>query len=190
LPPKPPLFKLLAAVGILFGSLSAMYATFSASAYLKERDAFVDMYTQAAAGILNPSPSPSPSPSPDPALVAAREKLPQRVAETLYARRGVVLPLAAVNLILSALLLFGCLRAWRGTMWGLQAWTWTCLASIPYQVLNTASFALQTRDLAPLFDEKMKPNLAAALLWMTLCILYYGVCLVYLRRARIRELFR
>jgi hypothetical protein len=188
--PKPPLFKLLAGIGILFGSLSAMYATFSARAFLMERGAFVDMYEEAAKTLVAPSPSPSPSPSPNPALAVAREKLPKQVAETLYARRGVILPLAGINLILSTLLLFGCLRAWRGTAWGLQAWTLTCVASIPYQVLNAASVALQTRDLAPFFGESMRPNMTLALLWMILCILYYGGCLVYLRRPQIRELFR
>ena len=192
---KPKLLKALAGIGILFGALGSMYAAASVGEFLTDRDEFINRYQKAVEARMEAlTPSPSPSPSPSPNAVASPlpdlSKVPEQIANKIYARRGVTLPLSAVNLILSMLLLVGCLRALRGTAWGLSAWNLACLASIPYQVLSAASTALQTNDVMPLFGEPTGPYVAFALVWMTVCILYYGVCLIYLRRPQIRALFR
>jgi hypothetical protein len=175
--PLPRQLRILARVGILFGSLSAMYALFNAETYLVDRGKFVSAFRYRDES-LRPSPAPNSS------------ERAEKVADKFYTRRGVILPLAAVNFILSLLLAAGCLRTLGGSAWGLSAFRLACVGSIPYQVLNGISLVLETRDLAPILGESPRPMLTFVVLWTALWLGYYGWCLVYLRRPQISALFR
>jgi hypothetical protein len=86
--------------------------------------------------------------------------------------------MAAMDFILSMLLLAGCLRALRGTAWGWSAWKFACLLFLPYQALNLLH-AIKLNELQPAY-------LAA---WGVAC-LYYVISFWYLRRPQIAALFR
>ena len=98
-------------------------------------------------------------------------------------------PIAGVGLILSCLMFAGAMRAMRGDRWGLSAWTFAAAASIPYQLVNLALIALTARDLSKAIAEL--PPMAQLLvgqgqLWVSIAfcgvaILYYGICVIYLR---------
>jgi hypothetical protein len=180
---KPILFMLLAGIGILLGSISAMYSGSVGAWFLMDHDSFVSTYLEApGVAELNASPSPGPSlsPSPSPTSSLLPNRAPaEQAAETLYSQRGVVLPLAAMDVIISLLLLFGCLRALRGDAWGLSAWSIACLVTIPYELLNAVVLMHQSHELP----------LHLLLAW-AINSLYCVTCLLYLRRPSIRALVR
>jgi hypothetical protein len=192
MPPLPLQLRVLCGIGILFGSLSAMYALLIAQFYLLDHDKFVSVYVQNQDRVASvfADQATNPSPSPSPFLAADTGEQTEKVADKRYLRRGIVLPLAAINFILSMLLVAGCLRTLRRSEWGLSAFRLACLGSIPYQVLNGISVLLETREIAPLLGQSPRPIFTVAFLWAALCMSYYGWCLAYLRRPQIRSLFR
>ncbi len=184
-PRLPPLLKLLASIGIIFGALNALSATSIARLLLSDREEFIASFRDQAG---QPAASPSPSPSPEPVVSPSPSPTPEplfsmtpaeQAADRLFSLRGVILPLAAIALILSLLMLAGCLRTLRGSAWGLSAWTTACIAAIPFQFLNAASAIHEAGELPGVL----------ILGWAISCG-YCGVCVIYLRRAKIRALFR
>jgi hypothetical protein len=183
---------LLAAVGLVLGCAGALYSLVNARMMLEGRDRYVATYREAAERQL-----------PATTEGISREELGrlfESVAEAVYARRGVALSLAAMDLILSLLLFAGCARAMRGQLWGLSAWSLAAAASIPYALVDTAYSMMKTRDVAVVVEGAGKlGDLGRAwlslqtmgtLLAMSLQILYFGACLLYLRRPSVRQLFR
>jgi hypothetical protein len=176
----PIVFRLLAIVGVLLGSFGSFYTLLQGTALLAEHDQYVRSYREAAERALPPLAPGTPD---------DRGALFEKVADARYARRGVALPLAAINVILSLLLLAGCLRALRGQAWGLSAWTVAAAASIPYQVLDAAHSALELRDVAAIVQAPGDHSIVFVLGWMCVMILYYGVCVIYLRRPEVKARF-
>jgi hypothetical protein len=192
-PPRPPLLYVLASFGLILGGFGASYSSCQAASLLQTRDQF-------AAGVREEAERRLPT-APD-QLVTKDELMHmiERQAEVIYSRRGVALPLDAMNFILSALLFAGCGRALRGHSWGLSAWSLAAIASVPYTLLDCAFSIIQSRDLQAVYRESggMFGTLMASSVRITILItmiksaleiLYFGVCVVYLRRAVIRKLF-
>lgn len=181
----PALLYVLAAFGVISGSYGALRAVGSAAMFAKPREVYLAMVTANNEG-LKPFVS-----------AADLDKYDAREADARYGRRAAALPLAGIGLILSALMFAGALRAMRGDRWGLSAWSFACLASVPYQLLNLALTAVMARDLGKAVAE-LPPmaqlfvgsaQLLASIAFCGVAILYYGVCVIYLRTPAVRRAF-
>ena len=190
-PNKPPMLYVLAGFALVLGTFGTLYATSSAAQYLLSRDQFVQQYREQAEKQLHL-----------PGEHATREQLLQlceREADALYARRGLSISLAAMNAILSMLLFAGAARAMRGLKWGLSAWSLAASASIPYTVLALTASIVEARDLLAIYRPlgALGDDLSFArrllLAWSEVKaaveILYFGACVIYLRRPSLRKLF-
>lgn len=124
----------------------------------------------------------------------------EKQADLVYGRRGVALPMAAMNFILSLLLFAGCARAMRGLPWGASAWSLAAVASLPYQLLDVAFAIVQARDLSAALDglssgavlfgsTRGSLQILFAAVKGGLLAVYFVSCAVYLRRPSIRALF-
>jgi hypothetical protein len=185
----PRLVVVLAWIGMALGGFAGLFAASSAGPLLGSRDRFVADCREYASRL--------PSP-----LVQGKdrdllERVIEREADVTYSRRGVALPLAATNAILSLLLLVGCARALRGEAWGASAWSLAALASLPYQLIDGAFAMVRARDLAAVLAP-LDPELAAALgvytprLVVVKCgvaFVYFATCALVLRRPSIKRLF-
>ena len=105
-----------------------------------------------------------------------------------------------MNVILSFLLFAGCARALRGQSWGLSAWMLAALASIPYNLIDCALALVQSNNLRLAFHGAAGPlgefarqwvsvESMTAMLKTTVELLYFGICVVYLRRPEIQARF-
>jgi hypothetical protein len=119
--------------------------------------------------------------------------------EAMFSRRGAILPLTLVNLVLSALLFAGCRRALRGEEWGADAWSLAAMCSVPYQILDSViTLAINgdvQRALADLPSSKQARSAVPEAAWLVvlvpcaLQVLYYAWCALYLRRASVQRYF-
>ena len=182
----PALLYVLAAFGVISGSYGALRAVGSAAMFAKPREVYLAMVTANNEALLKPFVS-----------AAELEKYDAREADARYGRRNAALPLAGIGLILSSLMFAGALRAMRGDRWGLSAWSFACVASVPYQLLNLALTAVMARDLGKAVAE-LPPmaqlfvgnaQMLASILFCGVAILYYGVCVIYLRTPAVRRAF-
>ena len=181
----PALLYVLAAFGVITGSYGSLRAIGSAVMFAKPREVYLQMVTANNEGL-------------KPFVAAAElERYDAREADARFARRNAALPLAIVGLILSCLMFAGAMRAMRGDRWGLSAWTFAAGASIPYQLVNLALIALTARDLSKAIAE-LPPmaqllvgnaQLLASIVVCGVAILYYGVCVIYLRTPQVRRRF-
>jgi hypothetical protein len=181
LAPKPRLFKVLAVVCLLSATLGILEAFDSFSAAFTPRDRWKEMRRTAELLLVAP---------PDPKTTEDTPKLVERRADIVYARRYAALTLGVINLILSGLLFAGCARALAGQPWGLSAWSVAAAASIPYRLLESAYLMVLVRDLSAV-ESSSQAALATVVVptQMVLVVLFYGACLVYLRRPKLRALF-
>lgn len=183
---KPALFYVLAAFGLVLGGFGPYYALGKGVLFLQNRDRFVSA-VRAAAEVQSAA---IPPEGRDAAMT-----LVEKQADVVYSRRGVTIPLAGMNVILSLLLFLGCARAMRGDPWGLSAWALAAMVSIPYVVIDSALSLVQSRELAELFRDA--PDKMIVLQFQKLGTLvaggaqlvYFAVCVGYLRRTAIRRLF-
>jgi hypothetical protein len=178
---KPALFYVLAAFGLLIGSFGGMFALSKAAPLLGSRDQYISAYREFAEKL--------------PGHDAQSLKMAEQEADAIYSRRGVALPLAAMNLILSTLLFLGCGRALRGSPWGLSAWQLAVVASLPYTLLASAFAIVEAREIAAAMPHDAVVELGVQLsilrtaIFDGLAIVYYLVCILYLRRPAIRKRF-
>lgn len=183
----------LAAFGLVLGGFGALSSASGGAALLRSRDHYVDArrkLAEQAAGEL-------------PEQLGTREdlvKVVAREADAQHRWRGVALPLAAMNLILSMLLFTGAMRAMRGDPWGWSAWLLAARASIAWVLLDVIFQVVQARDLQATLRETGGPlgMLSVArvslqkmlvMLKATLELLYLVVCVLYLRRPSVRAYF-
>lgn len=181
----PALVYVLAAFAVISGSYGAVRALGTAAMFAKPREVYLQLVTANNDGL---------KPFVD---QAALEKYDAREADARYGRRNAALPLAIVGLILSGLMFVGAMRAMRGDDWGRSAWSFAAAASIPYQLLNLALGLVMARDLAKAVAEL--PAMAqlvlgggqmlASIAFCGIAVLYYGVCVIYLRTAGVRRAF-
>ena len=181
----PPLLYVLAAFGVISGSYGSLRAIGSAAMFAKPREVYVAMVTAQNEGLKS--------------FVSAEalERYDAREADARYGRRNAALPLAGVGIILSGLMFAGAMRAMRGDRWGLSAWSFAAAACIPYQLVNLALTAVTARDLAaavaalPPMAQLIVGNaqLLASIAFCGVAILYYGVCVIYLRTPTVRRAF-
>lgn len=181
----PALVYVLAAFGVISGSYGALRAIGSAAMFSKPREVYRAMVTANNEGL-------------KPFVAAAElDKYDAREADARYGRRNAALPLAGIGLILSCLMFAGAMRAMRGDRWGLSAWSFSCAASIPYQLLNLGLAWVMARDLAKAVAE-LPPmaqlvvggaQMLASIVFCGVAILYYGVCVIYLRTPTVRRAF-
>jgi hypothetical protein len=180
-PEKPPLLYLLAAFGLVLGSFGGMFALSKALPLTASRDQYVSAYREWFDKL--------------PAAKLENTQLPEKEADVIYSRRGVALPLAVMNIILSTLLFLGCGRALRGSLWGYSAWKFAALASVPYTVLASAFGLVQAREMGAampndvIVEMAMRLSVLKTIILDGLAVLYYVACLLYLRRPSIRALF-
>ncbi|HEY7957353.1 MAG: hypothetical protein ACHQ17_11550 [Polyangia bacterium] len=193
LPKKPRLLVVLGALGLVLGAFGIMFSVAQASSLLVSRDDYVTAIREAAEKQIGNLP---------PKLGTKDEltQLMEKRADVVYSRRKVALPLAAVNVILSFLLFAGCARALRGQSWGLSAWMLAALASIPYNLIDCALALVQSNDLRVAFHGASGPlgefarqwvsvESMTAMLKTSVELLYFGICVVYLRRPEIQARF-
>jgi hypothetical protein len=189
---RPKFLLVIAAFGILLGGYGVLNAIASGTSLLLPRDAYIKAHRDEAEKRFGET---------TPNLRDALVQMTEKQAAASYSRRGVALPLAAIDLILSFLMMAGCLRALRGMGWGASAWSLAAKLIIPFMILDTAFGMVRARDMAPIFAEAPQPiggfaqmGLSLHTLWTfmksTLVILYCGTCVLYLRRPRIKALFR
>ena len=187
---KPPFLYVLAAFGLMLGGFGTMYSVSSAVPLMSSRDQYVAANIEQAEAQL---------PLAD-ALKPERDKAIEKQADALYARRGVTLPLAGMNLILSFLLFAGCVRALRNQQWGHSAWSLAALVSIPYTLLDCGFEVVQHHDLAAALRSISGPMAAftdVGLSWRhfftmlkgSLEVAYFVTCVLYLKRAPVRALY-
>ncbi len=181
----PALVYVLGAFGVITGSYGALSAVGSAATLVKPREVYLQLVTANNEAL-------------KPFVGAAElERFDGQEADAHYARRNAALPLAGVGLILSCLMFAGAMRAMRGDGWGLSAWTFAAGASIPYQLVALALTAVTARDLAkavaalPPMAQLLVGNaqLLASIAFCGVAILYYGVCVIYLRSPGVRRAF-
>ena len=181
----PALLYVLAAFGVISGSYGALRAIGSATMFAKPREVYLAVVTANNEGL-------------KPFVTAAElEKYDAREADARYGRRKAALPLAGVGLILSCLMFAGAMRAMRGDRWGLSAWSFAAAASIPFQLLDLGLTAVIARDLSkavaelPAMARLIAGNaqLLASIAFCGVAILYYGVCVIYLRTPAVRRAF-
>ncbi len=191
-PSKPPLLYVLAAFGLVLGSFGTLYALSSAAPFMFTRDQYVNAMRDEAEKQL-----PLPADAADRNAMLALE---EREAEVLYDRRGVALPLAAMNMILSLLLFAGAARAMRGHAWGVSAWTLAAAASVPYTLLALAFAIVESRYLVaayrltpgPLAEFNVtKQHLKTLVVAFKSAVevLYFAASWLYLRRPALKRLF-
>ncbi|MEO6955044.1 MAG: hypothetical protein ABI321_24805 [Polyangia bacterium] len=171
-PARPRLLVVLAVIGFLYGTLGIVTSLSSFVTLTGSHDAFTaevkrqadKLVPQAEAG----------KPTDELATVALRK------AEALWTRRGVLLPLAGGNLIVSVLILLGCSRIWsaddpRGRRaWARSAWQLGCLVGLPLLGLQTLVEIAHAKDLAAAVTDLTGPfatslkdvALSSAVVWM------------------------
>ncbi len=179
----PPLLYVLAAFAVISGAYGAVTAVNTVATFGRSRDAYDRIVQSGTDGLKN--------------LVGDGELVYlQREAEVRYARRNAALPLAGVGLILSCLMFAGAMRAMRGDRWGVSAWSFAATASIPYQLLGLTLTILINRDLTsvvaalPPLQRLVVDNAQRVSIGMCgFAILYYGVCVIYLRSPSMRRVF-
>ena len=181
----PALVYVLAAFAVISGSYGAVRALGTAAMFAKPREVYLQLVTANNDG-LKPF-----------VAEAALEKYDAREADARYGRRNAALPLAIIGLILSGLMFVGAMRAMRGDDWGRSAGSFAAAASIPYQLLNLALGLVMARDLAKAVAEL--PAMAqlvlgggqmlASILFCGIAVLYYGVCVIYLRTTGVKRAF-
>jgi len=181
----PALVYVLAAFGVISGSYGALRAVGTAAMFAKPHEVYVQVVTANNKALEQFVSAPE------------LERYDAREADATYSRRNAALPLAAVGLILSCLIFGGAMRAMRGDAWGLSAWSFAAAASIPYQLVNLALTVVMARDLSKAVAE-LPPmaqllvgdaQLMASILICGLAVLYYGVCVIYLRTEGVRRAF-
>jgi len=181
----PALVYVLAAFAVISGSYGAMRALGTTAMFAKPKEVYLQLVTANNDG-LKP-------------FVAQPEldKYDAREADARYGRRNAALPLAIVGLILSGLMFTGAMRAMRGDDWGRSAWSFAAAASIPYQLLNLALGVVVARDLAKAVAE-LPPmaqllvgggQMLASIVFCGVAVLYYGMCVIYLRTPGVRRAF-
>ena len=181
----PALIYVLGAFGIVTGSYGALHALESVALFTKPHEVYVKMVTA------------NNEPLKQFVAVPDLERYDAREAEARYGRRNAALPLAGVGLILSSLMFVGAMRAMRGDGWGLSAWSFAALASIPYQLVNLALTLVMARDLGKAVAELPLPaqmivgnlQLMVSIVLCGVAVLYYGVCAIYLRSPAVRRAF-
>lgn len=181
----PALVYVLAAFGVISGSYGTLAALTTVSTYSQPRDIYLKAVT-ASHEMLVP-------------LVDAKalEKFDAHEADARYGRRNASLPIAGLGMILSCLMFAGAMRAMRGDAWGLSAWRFAAGACIPYQLLSLGFTVAIARDLAQAVAELPAPAqllvggwpLMASVGFCGLAIVYYGVCVIYLRTPTVRRAF-
>jgi hypothetical protein len=181
----PALLYVLAAFAVISGSYGAMRALGTAAMFAKPREVYLQLVTANNEGL-------------KPFVSAPElEKYDAHEADARYARRNAALPLAGVGLILSCLMFAGAMRAMRGDGWGVSAWSFAAAASIPYQLLNLALGVVMARDLAPAIAALPAMaqllvgggQLIASVVFCGVALLFYGLCVIYLRTPTVRRAF-
>ena len=143
-----------------------------------------------------PSPRPLLGAAPPPPVGERAQLLAvtEAVANAVYSRRGLLLPLVVMNLILSLLLFATCARTIRGLPSAMSGWSWVVMLSVPYQLLDCAAQLVQSREqlhamdavgasAALTFDlrSKLELGVQGTILATGFLVLYYVVCWLYLR---------
>jgi hypothetical protein len=190
-PPKsrsatlPPLVYVLAAFAVISGSYGALRAVGTAAMFFKPPEVYLAMVTANNEALQTYVAKPE------------LERFCAREAEARYARRKAALPLAGMGLVLSCLMFAGAMRAMRADGWGLSAWIFAAAGSIPYQLLALGLTVVTARDLAgaiaklpPIAQLAMgEAQRLASIAGCGIAILYYGVCVIYLRSQKVRRAF-
>jgi hypothetical protein len=179
----PALLYVLAAIGVVTGSYGALRGVTAAATFVKSHDEYeklVKLNTEALRSLVGP----------------AELEYYGREAEVRWSHRNAALPLAAVGLILSCLVVAGAMRSMRADAWGLSAWRFAAAASIPYQLVSLALELVTAHDLsAAAATLPPMSQLIAGGAWrltIVLCgvsVLYYGACVIYLRTPLVQQAF-
>ena len=197
-PARPRLLVVLAVIGFLYGTLGIVTALSSFVTLTGSHDAFTAEVRRQADKLV-PKAEPG-KPTDELATVAVRK------AEALWTRRGVLLPLAAGNLIASILVVLGCSRIWRAEgpdlrrSWARSAWQLGCLVGLPLLALQTLVEIAHARDLAAAVSDLTGPfatslkdvQLATAVVWLRTSIvaIYLLGAAAYLDGAPVRTFTR
>ncbi len=159
-----------------------MHAIATATPLLETRDKFVDAYRAFGETQEN-----LPKPLTKEQVVSALGKQ----ADAVYARRGVILPLQVLNLVLSILLFSGAARILRGDPDGNDRLQLAATVSIPYHLLDAVYAWVQDRDITralstPELKAFITPGFSLGIAVVTIktaiLIAFFLSTFVYLRR--------
>jgi hypothetical protein len=182
-------FTFLGTCGLLIGLFGILYSLADATSQLASHDDWI-------AAFHRPLDSLDETKLPPGVHKDDLIKVADQQAETLWARRGTALPLAAINLILSLLLFTGCMRALRSDPWGLSAWRMASVVSLPYLALDGLFQIVQAHEVADVLAAAPAAIAPTPLEWLAqrrlqtfgrvgVELLYCVVCLLYLRGRRL-----
>ena len=187
---RPASLTALAWIGLFLGMFGSLYGLASATPYFSSRDAFVEQRRADVERQL------SGRPPADPERQQAVQTV-ERAADAIYARRGAIIPLSLLNFVLSMMLFVGCGRALRRMPGALSLWALAAALSIPYTGLDAVLGWLQTRDLDLIFRDAndalgligIRMRNLLTLFKAGIEIVYFAICVVYLRRPELKRLF-
>jgi hypothetical protein len=189
---RPRLLTILAVLTVLAGSLGVGHGLTRLLSFAQGRDAFVGQMRDSFVAQLPNLPAED------------RQRLGEDYGEREWARRGAVVPLALVNVVLSFLLFSGAIEALRGRPWGAGAWEWAAKLSIPYTIVAMLLLRIELHDFGaglatnpstalPVDAQSMgeMESLArgAAALYGLVLVGFYLACVLYLQRPKVKALF-
>jgi hypothetical protein len=189
---RPRILTILAVLTVIVGSLGVGHGLARLLSFAEGHDAFVGQMRDSFAAQLPNLPA------------EERQRLGEDYGEREWARRGAVVPLALVNLVLSFLLFSGAIEALRGRSWGAGAWEWSAKLSIPYTIVAmlllrvemhdfAAGLATSSSAVAPgsgqAVDEMESLARGAAALYGLVMVGFYLACVLYLQRPKVKALF-
>ena len=140
---RPRLLVALALVGFLYGVIGLITAWSTVVALTGSHDRFTSAVRTDPARMLGlPQTLGTP---------AEQARVADRKADALWARRGVLLPLAGINAITALLVLLGLSRTMarggKNARWGRSAWQLGALVGLPCLAMETLVAWLHSRDL-------------------------------------------
>ncbi|MSP61001.1 MAG: hypothetical protein EXR72_11780 [Myxococcales bacterium] len=131
-----------------------------------------------------------------------------QLGERAWTRRFINLPLGVANLLLSAMLFAGALRALQRSAWGHGAWQFAARLSIPYTALHAAVAMFTARDgwdasaalfinlslqlnvpVETLADIELMRERVFSGLWAMIAIGFFVTCATFLARPKVKALF-
>lgn len=187
----------LALVGFLYGTMGAITSVSTMVALTGSHDGFLSAVLKKPERVLGLPDGFGSSED--------RERVATRKAEALWARRGVLVPLAGASGVAALLILLGSLRATarggRRSEWGRAAWQLGALIALPCLALESVVGYLHTRDLlAAVADLKdpistqLRALLPTGARWVVLLSATSGVYLLatarYLSSAAVLAYFK
>lgn len=173
-PQRVPLLMILLAVpSVVIGLLGALFSISTIMESLSDRRLVVERTRNAVVRLMKNGPVAAPAGASAPPTntvdLSALTQLPPKDAERLgaqlgdelYERRGALVPLSLMNLILCWLLVTGAMGALRRRAFAVSMWRWAALANIPFAGLSLLVASVRTRAVVGVMGQSSAAVLAS-----------------------------